>query len=306
MSIGQQGPQYKDLLTSNSAQWRSLSLRVRESAPFKDSYETPIESDLLISILLNQTFPINHFANGRWEKIDYVKGMGLITPSGERARKQKDLTGDSALKVIHILVPAVTIECVASELNSQGIHTKGALDLKIVDDPAISSVGASLLRAVQSGAPDLYAQATAQWLAAHLLVGRSKVSEWHRSLERERVSDYRLARVLEYIRSNLSERLDLRVLSREAGISPFHFAALFSKAVGATPHRHVQHLRMEAAKSMLLGSEKSILEVALTSGFRSAAHFGAMFRKEVGQSPTEYRTAHQKLMLNAYGREVQA
>jgi AraC-like DNA-binding protein len=69
-------------------------------------------------------------------------------------------------------------------------------------------------------------------------------------------------RVLEYIEARLSDRLDLRVLSKEVGISPFHFAALFRKAVGATPHGHVQHLRMEAAKAMLRDTDNSTLQIA--------------------------------------------
>jgi AraC family transcriptional regulator len=106
-----------------------------------------------------------------------------------------------------------------------------------------------------------------------------------------------MVRILEYIEAHLSERLDLRVLAKEAGISPFHFAALFSKAVGATPHRHVQHLRMQAAKAMLRDTDKSILDIALSCGFGSAAHFAAAFRRRFFQSPTEYRSSLQRLRL---------
>jgi AraC family transcriptional regulator len=149
----------------------------------------------------------------------------------------------------------------------------------------------SVVAALRDGAPDFYAQAAAQWLAAHLLLGPSAGFEWRQSLAHERISDYRMVRVLEYVEAHLSERLDLRVLAKEAGISPFHFAALFTKAVGATPHRHVQHLRMQAAKAMLRDTDKSILDIALSCGFGSASHFAAAFRRQFLQSPTEYRTS---------------
>jgi len=110
-------------------------------------------------------------------------------------------------------------------------------------------------------------------------------------LAKERISDYRLVRVLEYVEAHLSERLDLRVLAKEAGISPFHFAALFTKAVGATPHHHVQRLRMQAAKAMLRDTDKSILDIALSCGFGSASHFAAAFRRQFLQSPTEFRSS---------------
>ena len=126
-------------------------------------------------------------------------------------------------------------------------------------------------------------------VVVHLLLGPSKGFEWQ-WLPREHISDYRLVRVLEYIDAHLSDRLDLRVLSREAGISPFHFAALFTKAVGATPHRHVRHLRLVAAKAMLRDTDKSILDVALSCGFASASHLAAAFRRQFSKSPTECRS----------------
>jgi AraC family transcriptional regulator len=96
--------------------------------------------------------------------------------------------------------------------------------------------------------------------------------------------------VLEYIDAHLADRLDLGTLSKEAGISPFHFAALFKRAVGATPHRHVLHLRTEAARSMLRETSKSTLDIALTCGFGSASHFASTFRRQFSQSPSQYRS----------------
>ncbi|WP_114208498.1 helix-turn-helix domain-containing protein [Acidisarcina polymorpha] len=116
---------------------------------------------------------------------------------------------------------------------------------------------------------------------------------WHKSLAGERTSDYRLVRVLEYIDTHLSDHLDLRALSREAGISQFHFAALFRKAVGRSPHQHILHLRLQAARSMLCRKDKSAFEIALTCGFKSSSHFSAAFRRKFSQSPTEFRSSQQ-------------
>jgi|SRR5450631_1879411 AraC family transcriptional regulator len=116
---------------------------------------------------------------------------------------------------------------------------------------------------------------------------------WHKSLAHERITDYRLVRVLEYIDAHLSDHLGLRALSREAGISQFHFAALFRKAVGKSPHQHILHLRLQAARSMLCHTDKSAFEIAVTCGFRSASHFAAAFRRQFSQSPTQFRSSQQ-------------
>jgi AraC family transcriptional regulator len=197
-----------------------------------------------------------------------------------------------------LVLPQDTVDFVANEVRKPGTRVRSSLvDFPFFDNPVITNLGFSAVSALRGGAPDFFAQAAAQWIALNLLLGPSRGFEWHRSLARERISDYRLVRVLEYIEAHLSDRLDLRVLSRDAGISPFHFAALFTKAVGATPHRHVQHLRLEAAKAMLRDTDKSTLDIALTCGFASASHLAAAFRRQFSQSPTEYRSSQRHFRL---------
>ena len=223
----------------------------------------------------------------------FYGGMGVVVPAGNGYQSRLHLEGQKSIKAIVIVLPQETVSFVAQEVSKP--YGTGQTSLSYIpsfNDPLVMNFALSAVGALKSGAPDFYAQASAQWLAAHLLLGSSKGSDWHRSLARERISDPRLIRVLEYIDSNLSDDLDLRLLSREAGISQFHFAALFSKAVGMSPHRHVQHLRMQAARSMLCSTDKSALEIALTCGFKSASHFASVFRKQFSQSPTEFRSSH--------------
>jgi AraC family transcriptional regulator len=215
----------------------------------------------------------------------------MLTPAGQTPLLRLHFEGQGSFATLALFLPQNTVDSVAQELSKPGTSLGCSLsDIPFMDDPVISSFSFSVVDALQGGAPEFYAQAAVQWLTAHLLLGPSRGFEWRHSLDRGRISDYRLTRVLEYVDAHLSERLDLHVLSREAGISPFHFAALFSKAVGETPHRHVQHLRMQAARSMLRETDKSTLEIALTCGFGSASHFAAVFRRQFSQSPTEYRS----------------
>ena len=169
-----------------------------------------------------------------------------------------------------------------------------------LDDPVLSNFSSVVVWAIQAGLPDFYAQSAAQWIAAHLLLGPSASSRWHQSLAHEEISDRRIVRVLEYIEAHLGERLSLDVLAEEAAVSKFHFASVFSKSVGATPHRHVQHLRMQAAAGMLRDTDKSVLEIALTCGFLSASHFAATFRCHFTQSPSEYRATRRMVPISLH------
>jgi AraC family transcriptional regulator len=283
---------FRDSLTSDSAKWRSLSLRITEVARYADPLETQMVANPSILLLLNQSFQVDHFSDGRCRRINYTRGTGSLTPAGQTRLLRYDFKGQKTCSFLRLILPQHTVDFVAEEAREPGTTgRRSIIDVPFLDDPLISNVGYSIVAALRDGAPEFYAQAAAQWLAAHILLGPTAGFEWRQFLAHERISDYRLVRVMEYIEAHLSERLDLRVLAKQAGISPFHFAALFTKAVGATPHRHVQHLRLETAKVMLRDTDKSILDIALTSGFASASHFAAAFRRRVSQSPTEYRSS---------------
>jgi AraC family transcriptional regulator len=284
---------FRDPLTSDSANWQSLHLRIRELAPFADPVELRPFCDPVVRLVLNRSFHVDFRSEGRWREIKHTRGTGMLTPAGQTPLLRLRFERQSSFAILALFLPQRTVDAVALELSRPGTSLRSSLsDIPFLNDRFIDSFSSSVVAALRGGAPDFYAKAAAQWLAAHLLLGPSRGFEWRQSLARERISDYRLARVLEYIDAHLSERLDLCILSREAGISPFHFAALFSKAVGATPHRHVLHLRMQAAKSMLRETDKTALDIALTCGFGSASHFAAAFRRQFSQSPTEYRSSH--------------
>jgi AraC family transcriptional regulator len=286
---------YREPLTSDSAGWQSLHVRINERGTYEDPLEIPALGDPAICLLLNRNFQMDLFSEGRWSGTKYPKGTGVLTPAGQPRLLRLHFKGQRNFAVLRLVLPQKTVDFVAQEVSKPGATLPSIVgDIPFLDDPVITSFSSSVVTALRGGAPDFYAQAAAQWLAAHLLLGHSRGVEWRQSLAHQRISDPRLIRVLEYIEAHLSDRLDLRVLAREAGISPFHFAALFSKAVGATPHRHVLHLRMEVARSMLRDTDKSILEIALICGFGSASHFASSFRRQLLQSPTEYRSFHRQ------------
>lgn len=283
---------YEDQQRTDSDDRRLPCLRVVEVSPFHDPVELPTFSDPSITLVLNRGFRIDTFSNGQWRGTRYTKGTGKLTPAREGRLIRHHFEDQKNLALLHTILPQSTLEFAAAEMYKPGSVLRSSLtNITFLDDPLITNLMFSAVAALRDGAPDFYAQAVGQWLAAHLLLGPSEGFEWSRSLAKERILDRRLVRVLEYVEAHLSERLDLRVLAREAGISPFHFAALFTKAVGATPHRHVQHLRMQAAKAMLRDTDKAILDIALSCGFKSASHFAVAFRRQFSQSPTEFRSS---------------
>ena len=89
--------------------------------------------------------------------------------------------------------------------------------------------------------------------------------------------------------ARLEERHSLSSLATEVGMSPFHFARVFSELVGEPPHRHLLRARMRRAAG-LLRAGASVAEAALKSGFSDINHFSKTFHRRYGVPPSRYNS----------------
>ena len=89
--------------------------------------------------------------------------------------------------------------------------------------------------------------------------------------------------------SHLDEDVSLATLAGQAGLSPFHLHRVFSAAAGETPKQFTLRLRLGRAAAMLLATQDSVLDIALTCGFQSHEAFCRAFRKRFLMTPSAYR-----------------
>lgn len=71
--------------------------------------------------------------------------------------------------------------------------------------------------------------------------------------------------------------------------SPAHFARLFKRTTGCTPHQYVLRCRMDQAKQLLVETDVSLSEIGLQVGCADQSHFTALFRTHVSMTPKAYR-----------------
>ena len=106
---------------------------------------------------------------------------------------------------------------------------------------------------------------------------------------------WRLKRVVEYVDANLSNKVSLLDLAEVAGLSRMHFASQFRTATGLRPHEFLLRRRIRRSKELLRNSPMTIGRIALTVGFQTQAHFTTVFKRFVGCTPHQWRTANQIL-----------
>jgi AraC-like DNA-binding protein len=103
---------------------------------------------------------------------------------------------------------------------------------------------------------------------------------------------WRLKRVVEYVDNHLSNEMGLSNLAAIAGLSRMHFASQFRVATGLRPHEFLLRRRVGRAEELLRTSSATIVEIALTVGFRTQAHFTTVFKRFVGSTPHQWRAAN--------------
>jgi AraC-like DNA-binding protein len=110
-------------------------------------------------------------------------------------------------------------------------------------------------------------------------------------LSRAGLIDRRIRLAVELMHARLAENLPLEEIASAAHLSPFHFARLFKKLTGATPHAYLAALRSARAQTLLADTDFSITEVGARVGYDSPSHFAKAFRQATGLSPSAFRNA---------------
>lgn len=108
-------------------------------------------------------------------------------------------------------------------------------------------------------------------------------------VQQENAEPPMITRAKQYIRENQAEELSLGQVAKAVNASAFYFCKMFKKGTGMNFTEYVCRVRIESAKNLLLNPNLRISEIAYQVGFQSLTHFNRVFKKIVGEAPTEYR-----------------
>ncbi|WP_460047182.1 GlxA family transcriptional regulator [Pseudomonas sp. S2_H01] len=99
---------------------------------------------------------------------------------------------------------------------------------------------------------------------------------------------------LELMQKNIEEPLSIPELASCTGISKRQLERRFGRFVGATPSRYYLELRLTRARQLVLQTNRSITEIAISTGFVSLPHFQKRFRDFFGAAPGSYRATYER------------
>ena len=98
-----------------------------------------------------------------------------------------------------------------------------------------------------------------------------------------------IRRAKDFIQEHLAEDISLGQVARAVNTSTFYFCKMFKKMTGINFTDYLSRMRIEKSKNLLLNPNLRVSEIAFEVGFQSLTHFNRVFKKILGQTPTDYR-----------------
>jgi len=91
--------------------------------------------------------------------------------------------------------------------------------------------------------------------------------------------------VVKRIAGDLGSNLTVENLAKEAGTNVNKLQEGFKYVYDLTVNKYIQNIKLEAAKDMLMNSEKNISEIVLAIGLNNRSYFSKIFKEKYGVNP---------------------
>ena len=101
-----------------------------------------------------------------------------------------------------------------------------------------------------------------------------------------------LATVADHLKTCFREKLDLPSLAKMAGMSVRQFERKFRATFQMTPRDYLIRMRLISACELLARSNRALTAIALDCGFYDHSDFARQFRRQMGQTASQYRAEH--------------
>lgn len=106
-----------------------------------------------------------------------------------------------------------------------------------------------------------------------------------------RISQARFKGMTCFIEQNFSKKITLDDIAMSVGVSKREALRCFQCSVPFSPVEYLNKYRIQQAQQLLLHTDRSITEIAESTGFESTSYFDRLFRREFHMTPRQYRSS---------------
>ena len=272
-------PPEQVLLSSRGRDWTPLILE--QHARPATEHAVPALDEHTLLLVLGQPVQMVQQRDGRTDTRQVGAGDLLLAPADMEALCRWDAT----LSLLQLRIPQRTLTQVAAEAAMTGAERLELVNQFCVRDAFLEGLVLALRAELLANDPGgrLVVDSLTNLLAVQLLRRYSNLS-WPEPRAAARAAPP-LRRATDYINDNLHADLSLAELAATVSLSPYHFARIFKRAFGLSPHQYVIRQRVEQARQLLESTPQTVGEVAAAVGFYDQGHLARHMRRLLGVAP---------------------
>lgn len=121
----------------------------------------------------------------------------------------------------------------------------------------------------------------------------NKTSRTHKNSV-SRHAQFYVSQMLEFIAAHYDQALTVDAVAEHVKLNPNYAMGVFQRVMQQTMKQYITAMRINHVRALLSDTDKTILDIALTAGFRSSSRFYSTFTRYVGMPPQQYRKLSQQ------------
>jgi AraC family transcriptional regulator len=284
-----------DLLKSSAAcNWPGIAAEVRMHPACELPSITLEQMEVGIALRCHPQSVVSRKGDGLQQVTKVEPGTIWFCPAGVH---EEDIRVSAWHEVLHLYLPVSRFDQLSDVCGGAPVRAESVRYLGGIHDELIRQIGRALVEEIQepSAAGHVLADSLAISLVGRLVQKYS--SDWsgdaYPAWTKARLDERRVRRVIDFMTANIDQDISVDDLASVGCLSPFHFIRMFQKAVGKTPSRYLNDLRLERAKTLLVLGRAPLVDIALSCCFSSQSNFSRAFRQATGVTPNQYRNSRQ-------------
>lgn len=274
------------LVSSQNRPWNDIDVALRRH-PTAALAVPPLSSHLLI--LYRGAAPVDMVAEIGGER--YTRqlhpGALAIVPAGSTNSWEWATDAPAFHESLHIYLnpQRLALAAAGAAANHELQTVFGA------HDPQIIALGRLLLTELEQGGvgEQLYVDGLVNVLTVHMLRHYATSAPLVKPPSHRKLTAQELQRITDYIEATLSQSITLQELAAIVNLSHYHFARIFKRTTGQSPHQYVIERRLTRAHALLLTGDLPLAAIADLVGFADQSHLSFHFRRRFGLTPAQFR-----------------
>jgi AraC family transcriptional regulator len=293
-------------LSSLDAGWDDLCVEAFHEPAELDCWLQPVTA--AVSLILFTGGPLHveqRQPDGSWRGQTFHHGQFMLNSGRSRPLEVRWRSVSTVpTETVHLELPRELVLGAIGDIGSVPAERLALPRLALPNragfhDPLLAQVALELRQELATPTPagKAFAHSAAQLLAVHLARAYTKgdVCEQDALCAPGQLTARQIEQVEKHIQRHLSEDVSVEALARVAGFSPYHFARLFRRTTGSSPHQWVVRQRVARAQWLLQQTELPLAQVAVTCGFADQSHLTLVLKQQLGCTPGACRRRGDRL-----------